>query len=101
MVRAACYMPRTKFIILGERRRVIWVNLKTNTDPFQSYAAFFLAKKVTERSHSCTAFPVESFCLQKKVTNLHTIKIRNMFQEVKKVNPNPVTAVQRFGIFQK
>ena len=53
-----------------------------------------------ERLHSCTAFLVDLLS-PKKVTNLHTIKIRNIFQKVKKINPNPFTAVQRFWIFQK
>ena len=59
----------------------------------------FLAKIDIKRSHSCTAFPIE-FLSPKKVHNLHAIKIMDISKK-NEVNPNPVTAVQRFGIFQK
>ena len=39
----------------------------------------FLAKKDTERLHSCTAFPVEFSASEKNVTNLHAMKIRIFF----------------------
>ena len=65
----------------------------------------FLAQKIQItpilRSHTCTAFPVEFFVSEKNVTNLHAMKIRNIFFLIKRVNPNPVAVVQRFGIFQK
>ena len=42
-----------------------------------------------------------NFLSPKKVHHLHAIKIMDISKNVDNVNPNPVTAVQRFGIFQK
>ena len=57
------------------------------------------------RSHSCTAFPVE-FLPPKKMIRIFILltyvsRFVTCFQKVKKVNPNPVTAMQRFECFQK
>ena len=60
----------------------------------------FLTKKDTKRSHSCKSFSVEFFVSEKNVYHLHTIKIVDISKNVNKVNPIPVTAVQRFGLFQ-
>ena len=53
----------------------------------------------------CGRTPVQpsllNFCLQKNVTNLHAMKIRNIIFLIKRVNLNPVAVVQRFGFFQK
>ena len=60
----------------------------------------FLAKKDTERSHSCTAFPVEFLSPKKCPPSTHYEDCGHL-KNINKVDPIPVTAVQSFGIFQK
>ena len=68
--------------------------------PFRSWVLRILPIKVTWPD--CTALQPSLliFFTPKNVHNLHAITSMNIFF-IKKVNPNPVTVVQRFGIFQK
>ena len=64
----------------------------------------YFAQKVhqtpTLRSHSCAAFPVEFLSPKKCPPSTHYQDCGHFFL-TKRVNPNPVTAVRSFGIFQK
>ena len=59
MVKAHSLLPILGVPDMAERH-----NLLQNVGPFQYYAAF-LANKATERSHICTAFPVDFFVSEK------------------------------------
>ena len=67
------------------------LGLGKDCGPFQSYAAIFCPKNQYTpilRSHSCTTFPVEFFISEKNVTNLHPIKIRNIFFKSRRLTPS-------------
>ena len=81
----------------GTRTQITLQILKGVNGPFQSYVAFF--GQNTERSHSCTAFPVEFF-VSEKMSTIYTLSRLWTFQKnINKINPIPVTAMQRFCIF--